>query len=376
MSQVSLESPVQETGLGYFQRSRPAAVILASFLALTLPMCILGIMYPEFVTRYYVKVIYLWLLGVTHFVITLTIYFQSSNLRYFNKSWKNRVVYFLIPIGILVLFDLYAALDLSIAWPVFNIIFLASIRLFENLHVCRQSYGVTQLFKRRAEQPYPSWMRGLEYYYFLAMMAMLWMTFLAGGFNVRNVGIVLGTGVVGAMFLALVAGHGVTWYRTRDKGAAAPLVYLLFQSASSGLAMIDTSLYIFCLTMHYVEYHVLMAPRCFDVPLDPTSTTDRFFGLLRRNRVVFYGMIVLVAGAANFMMISTMGTYITRGWTSWPTPTRVMLAMFNGLFVMHYFVEAFIWKFSDPFYRKSLMPLYFTPSAQKQSIPAIPQAST
>ena len=51
-----------------------------------------------------------------------------------------------------------------------------------------------------------------------------------------------------------------------------------------------------------------------------------------------------------------------------------MLAMFNGLFVMHYFVEAFIWKFSDPFYRKSLMPLYFSPSAQKQPIPAIPPA--
>ena len=145
-------------------------------------MCLLGMTHPEFVSRYYIKAIHLWLLGVTHFVITLTIYFQSSNLRYFNKTWKNRVVYFLIPIGILVLFDLYAALDLSIAWPVFNIIFVAGIRLFENLHVCRQSYGVTQLFKRRAEQPYPSWMRGLEYYYFLVMMGMLWMTFLPGGF--------------------------------------------------------------------------------------------------------------------------------------------------------------------------------------------------
>ena len=55
MSQVSLVSPVQETGLGYFQRSRPAAVILVSFLALTLPMCILGMTHPDFVNRYYVS---------------------------------------------------------------------------------------------------------------------------------------------------------------------------------------------------------------------------------------------------------------------------------------------------------------------------------
>ncbi len=148
MSQITLSSPVQQTRRGYFQQSRPATTILASFLVLTLPMCILGATCPEFVQRYYIKAIHLWLLGVTHFVITLTIYFQSSNLRYFNTSWKNRAVYFLIPIGIMVFFDLYAALDLSIAWPVFNIFFLAGIRLSENLHVCRQSYGVTQLFRR------------------------------------------------------------------------------------------------------------------------------------------------------------------------------------------------------------------------------------
>ena len=77
MSQITLSSPVQQTRRGYFQQSRPATTILASFLVLTLPMCILGATCPEFVQRYYIKAIHLWLLGVTHFVITLTIYFQS-----------------------------------------------------------------------------------------------------------------------------------------------------------------------------------------------------------------------------------------------------------------------------------------------------------
>ena len=36
-----------------------------------------------------------------------------------------------------------------------------------------------------------------------------------------------------------------------------------------------------------------------------------------------------------------------------------LVALFNGLFVFHYFVEMFIWKFSEPHYRQTLGPLYF-----------------
>jgi hypothetical protein len=370
VSQLAWSAPPQYSQQGYLRRSHPVVIVLASFLALTLPMCILGIAYPAFVQRYYVTPIYLWLLGVTHFVITLTIYFQASNLRYFNSSWKNRAVYFLIPVAIMVFFDLYAAFDLSLTWPLFNVALLAGVRLAENYHVCRQSYGVAQLFKRRSDQPFPSWMRNVEYYYFLLMTVVLWISFLAGGFDVRNEALTFGAAVLGVMLLVLVVGHALTWRRTRDREVAAPFAYLLFQSASAMLAMYSTTLYISTLTMHYVEYHVLMAPRCFDCSLDPDSKSDRLFGLIRSNKLVFYGLIVLVAGLANFMIISTMGTFVTRSWTSWPTPTRMMLAVFNGLFVTHYFVEAFIWKFSNPFYRKTLGPLYFGPTTPNGAAPA------
>jgi len=33
--------------------------------------------------------------------------------------------------------------------------------------------------------------------------------------------------------------------------------------------------------------------------------------------------------------------------------------MFDGMFLLHYFVEAFLWKFGNPYYRKTLGPLYF-----------------
>ena len=37
---------------------------------------------------------------------------------------------------------------------------------------------------------------------------------------------------------------------------------------------------------------------------------------------------------------------------------RVAVHLLDGLFVFDYFLEAFIWKFGNPFYRKTLGPLY------------------
>ena len=41
----------------------------------------------------------------------------------------------------------------------------------------------------------------------------------------------------------------------------------------------------------------------------------------------------------------------------------VLIAVFDGLFVFHYFVEMLIWRFGDPFFRKTLVGLYFAPKA-------------
>ena len=69
------------------------------------------------------------------------------------------------------------------------------------------------------------------------MAMLLGITFLAGGFDAKNVGIVLGTAVVGAMFAAARCGATAVFHLVpgrRDKGAAAPLVYPpVHQSVSS-----------------------------------------------------------------------------------------------------------------------------------------------
>jgi hypothetical protein len=49
-----------------------------------------------------------------------------------------------------------------------------------------------------------------------------------------------------------------------------------------------------------------------------------------------------------------------------PRPIRFLavVSVFDGLFVFHYFVEMLIWKFSDPYFRRTLGSLYFAPRAK------------
>jgi hypothetical protein len=98
-----------------------------------------------------------------------------------------------------------------------------------------------------------------------------------------------------------------------------------------------------------------MFPRCFHSRLDQTSKLDRWFAGLRRSRAVFYAATLLVAG------IALMFTWPTAKPPLHPLRYRAVVSIFDGLFVFHYFVETLIWRFSDPFFRKTLGSLYFRP---------------
>src|SRR5262249_4636152 len=139
--------------------------------------------------------------------------------------------------------------------------------------------------------------------------------------------------------------------------------YFLLQSVSGALAIWSTSLYAFCLAMHYVEYHVLMVPRCFHTRLDSQSRTDRFFGWLRQNKVIFYLVLLALAAVVTLLTWQAIGMMMGVLERTENPSYLALIAVFDGLFVFHYFVEAFIWKFSEPYYRQTLGPLYFGPKA-------------
>jgi hypothetical protein len=364
--------------LGYFQRTLPVALIFAAFAVITLPLTVLAIVAPDSQLLFRLEVVYLITLGLTHFVITPTLYLQSSNLRYFNSSWRNRLIYFAIPVGIFVLFDLYRALEIAVLLPVFDVAFGLAIRALDFQHFSRQSFGVLQLFKARAGAKFPAWQRRAEYWFAWATVAVLLVTYLRGG----RADIEAHPALVAAhyVFATVLAGLGLTVVAgiivtagTADRPGrlAAPAAYFVLQTASALLAAYSTALYGIALAMHYVEYHVLMLPRCFNTPLDPRWWVDRLFAALRRNRGIFYALLVAAAfglslttgvttSMANTMFAMAAAMWRSLGATAEPaTHYTALLALFNGLFVFHYFVEMFVWRFSEPHYRQTLSPLYF-----------------
>jgi hypothetical protein len=366
--------------LGYFQRTLPVALIFAAFVVITLPLTVLALAAPDSPLLFRLEVFYLITLGLTHFVITPTIYLQSGNLRYFNSSWRNRLIYFAIPVSIFVLFDLYRALEIAVLLPLLDVAVGLAIRALDFQHFSRQSFGVLQLFKARAGVKFPAWQRRAEYWFTWTTVAVLLVTYLRGGRadGEAHPALVLAHYVFAAILaglgLTIITGLAVTARKAERPGRlAAPAAYFVLQTASALLAAYSTALYGIALAMHYVEYHVLMLPRCFNTSLDPRRFVDRAFGALRHNRFIFYAVLVLAAfglatltgvttSMANTMLAMAAAMWKSLGATAEPaTRYTALLAVFNGLFVFHYFVEMFIWRFSEPHYRQTLSPLYFAP---------------
>ncbi len=361
---------------GLFDRKLPPRIILVSFPLLTVPLVAFFLKTPGhwFVT------VYLWLFGLTHFVLTLSVYLRSENLKYFRATARNIFLFFVIPLAILMGFYVIGVFQLNARFPAFAVAFGVVIRLLDFNHLNRQTFGVYQMFKARTGLRPPPAVKQFEQAYLFCLTGLMITTFLAGGVcplpQVRGwYGIAalaksdkavlpLGAlqivfGVVSCMAVAFAAISITLLIRAwkaggRPGGIAEAFGYMGIQTAAAMLAIVSFPLYFATLATHYVEYHVMMFPRCFHSQLDDKSGLDRWFGGLRRHRAVFYAVIV---GAAGVVLVFRA----LSGSPSLPIPYRAVVSVFDGLFVFHYFVEMLIWRFSNPFFRKTLTSLYFTP---------------
>jgi hypothetical protein len=135
-----------------------------------------------------------------------------------------------------------------------------------------------------------------------------------------------------------------------------PLAYFFMQTGAASLSTADMRLYLASDATHYTEYHALMYPRVAHSKLGD-SWIDRFMGWLRKPPFLFYG--VLLTGSA--IAVAFFGDHFgfRKLVEDGPRPFGFFFNMLNGIFIFHFFVEAFIWKFSNPYYRSALSPLYF-----------------
>ncbi len=369
--------------VGFFQQDWPANVILATFFVLTLPLAVLAWHNNSHIALW----MYVWLFGMTHFVLTFSIYLNRANLVHFASSRKNQVLFFVLPAGLFVGMYLLQVLQVREAFPLFAIGLGVVIRFFDFTHFSRQAFGVMQMFKGQSGRIFPKEWKKLENYYGFSMTLLLMVTFLGGGINpllqaggpftlaeipsltnpivpifvLQYAEIVLLV-VMGTFLGLLVQRYCRMERKPADSHFNKPLAYLILQTLSGMLAVFSSVLYLATLAIHYVEYHVLMIPRCFNIPLDQTSAVDRFFGRLRKSAVRFYAVVLFFAGLVTICLyLGARAMGMSDVYSNGPPSYLLIISLFDGLFVFHYLVESLIWRFSDPYFRKSLGGLYFAP---------------
>lgn len=334
------------TSAPFFQRPLPLALTFGAFFAIALPLALLRVVPNDVPVLPYLIVLEAAGLGTSHFFLTLAVYFDRDTLGYFAGSWQRRIIYFGLPLLILLGVALFEALRIRARFPAQAFYFFAAVRFFDFFHVGRQSAGVLQIWKRPLAGELEPWTRHAENAFFVGMALLQWQTFLYGGtFSPERTSARIPAVLLGLLALVIVSQYVPTLQdaNTRTRGAIA-LGYFAIQALCAAAAAYATWLYLTVLAVHYVEYHVLMAPRW----LQPRGRPRKLMPFLLYGGLV---MVVIAFEARNYVTTSSV-------------PLGFLVHLFDGIFLLHYTLDAFLWKFSNPYYRATLAPLYFQPEAR------------
>jgi hypothetical protein len=337
----------------FFERPLPIALIFGAFFVVFLPLWLLQSQ-PNFVDALpFLALVHAVGLGTTHFFVTLAVYVSRDNRAYFASNARNRIVYFAVPIAILAFFAWAEGSGLRTREPVLAGYLFGALRFFDFFHVGRQSAGMLQLWKRPVGTALPNWSRRAENAFFVGMAVMQWQTFRVGGrFDAGDPSFTLPAAALFVLFAVIALSYVRSVEKLGAQAGRAPwlaLAYFAMQALGAAVAVYDTRFYLAALTLHYVEYHVIMAPRCFGA-VPERGPADRPAALLRAHPFAFYAVLLAVVLA-----------FELRNHVNGPVAgsTQYFVHLFDGIFFVHYFIEAFLWKFRTPYYRERLGPLYF-----------------
>lgn len=351
-------------GRNFLARPLPLALIFGTFLFVSLPLIALQSAGVFDDWRLSPTFVFVAIFGMSHFLITFPIYLNRTNLEHFVSRPRYFVLHFVVPVALIAVIALgyylqtwnrgYSAVAIFGFW-----LFLA-LRGLDFYHVVRQSFGVLELTKGQAKLQFPAHTKIMAKALFMTFFVLQMHTFVNGKtFTAEplSMGLVV---VAAGLFLGLLA-YYVT--RLREVGpedrsyALIPIAYLVCQGSCAALAVYRTEFYLASLGMHYIEYHILMHPRVFANLREDESLGDRLLGVFSRNQWFFY------AGLLALSLFIYMGPHIANGYehplggSGWIYWVFVIQSIIGSL---HFYVDSLLWRFSNPFYRKTLGPLYFT----------------
>lgn len=346
-------------GVAYLSSPTRLAAIFLTFPLITLPLVYLAVHPIESLS--WVFDVYLWAFGITHFFVTLGLYLNSKTLDYFTSSTLNRAIYLAVPAVIFLYFGAASLID-PITQPgaaAVNQGVVSVVTAIAYFHRGRQAFGVLQMLKGQSRLPFSPIQRRLELTFFLVLPVLQVETsFLGGGHFWVSHPLGVASLVVVALLFAVVIALSVRAGRTAALGV--PLGYFVLQTVIHVISSFDVRLYLACDATHYSEYHVLMYPRVVDAQLG-ARPVDRLMAWLRRPPLRFY-LVVFVLAAMHTGLSGDQfgfGDFVNHG----PRPITFAFNMMNGISLFHFFVDSFAWRFSNPFYRASLGPLYLKPAA-------------
>jgi hypothetical protein len=170
--------------------------------------------------------------------------------------------------------------------------------------------------------------------------------------------------VLCAFFFAVLVGFFLAWRASSNRKALrVPAAHFLFQVTSASIWAYRTDLFMFSLGMHWAEYHVIMFPRMFRRPQGATKVSEALGG----NKAFFY-VLVLILGAWQ-----CFGPTLGRAHALMQHPSlQIVAGMFMSINMVHFFIDGFVWKFSNPFFQQQLGPLYFPKPVAATAVPASP----
>lgn len=290
--------------------------LLGTFVFLTIPLILL----PVFDFSYYLlATFYTTVIVFPHFSSTFYVYFRKDYISYFLSSPKNILIYFIIPL--IVLFT-FISINKVEKYNYLSFWIVVIIRLTDYFHTNKQTFGVQRLIAGR------SFKYDRLLYYGVILFLILNYLVKRDFIYLYNFEWALFLFVIISLILFIreILSSSIS---TKKKS----LSYIILQLLALAPGVINPSYYFLGLAVHSVEYHLLNYKRFF------------YKDILR---FTLFGVTLFILSIA---------VNRVKNFNEWKDTFFDLNFLYSSIVFLHYYLDTFIWRFSNPFFVKDLKKL-------------------